>query len=195
MVSALREFCPTYFRNRYVNKAIRVMPGPAAAVLGWRGRLVRDQHSTASEICRQMPTEAFNDAFKFTFVRNPWDWQVSNYTYALKTPAHGQYEIIQKLGSFEEYIRYQYEDRAPTQSSFILDDDGRQLVDFVGRFETIQADFNAVCEQIGVDARLPHLNASIRRRDWRSYYTKETRDLVERLFEVDLERFGYRWDD
>lgn len=183
-----------HFRNRYVNKAIRMMPGPAAALLGWQARLVRGQHFTAAEIRRAMPADAFGDAFKFAFVRNPWDWQVSNYAYALQTPAHGQHEMIHQLGDFDAYIRYQHEQRAPAQSSFIVDEDGHQLVDFIGRFETLEADFKTVCERIGVRAELPFLNASKRRRDWRSYYTSETRDLVERLFQEDLERFDYRWD-
>lgn len=195
VVSALKDHCPVYFRNRYVNKAIRMAPGPATAALKWRARLVAGQHFTAQEIRNQMPDRAFEEAFKFTFVRNPWDWQVSNYAYALQTPAHGQHEIIRKLGSFDAYIRYQYEEQAPSQSSFILSDAGEEIVDFVGRLETMQADFQTVCKKIGVAAELPFLNTSKRRKDWRSYYTDETRSLVAKLFEEDIERFGYRWDD
>jgi len=195
VVSALRDQCPVYFRNRYINKAIRLTPGLSSAILGWRARLVCGQHFTAQEIRSAMPVQAYEDAFKFTFVRNPWDWQVSNYAYALQTPAHGQHQIIQELGSFEAYIRYQFEQRAPTQSSFIYDHAGDPLVDFVGRFETLSADFQTVCERIGVRAELPFLNASKRRRDWRGYYSSETRNLVAELFHSDIERFGYSWDD
>ncbi len=195
VVAALRDQCPFYFRNRYINKAIRVAPGLSVAALGWRARLVNGQHFTADEIRNVMPANAFEEAFKFTFVRNPWDWQVSNYAYAMQTPAHGQHQIIRDLGSFEAYIRYQHAERAPSQSSFIFDRDGHQLVDFVGRFETLAADFESVCKRIGVKANLPFLNVSQRRRDWRSYYTDETRSLVADLFQSDLERFGYAWDE
>jgi hypothetical protein len=194
VVSALRDYCPPHFRNRYLNKMIRIAPGPSAALLGWRARLVHGQHFTAQEIRREMPTEAFDQAFKFTFVRNPWDWQVSNYAYALQTPAHGQHAIIRELGDFDSYIRYQHAQNAPSQSSFIDDEDGRQLVDFIGRFETLQADFQTICETIGVGAELPFLNASNRRQDWRSYYTSETRALVAEMFARDIERFDYRWE-
>lgn len=194
-MAALRDQCPAYFRNRYLNKAIRMAPSPAAAMLGWRARLVRGQHFTAQEIRDAMPSEAFDQAYKFTFVRNPWDWQVSNYAYALQTPAHGQHEIIRDLGNFDAYIRYQHAEEAPSQSSFIYDEGGGQLVDFVGRFETLPSDFQLVCETIGVDAELPFLNVSNRRRDWRSYYSSETRDMVADLFQDDIVRFGYRWDD
>lgn len=194
VVSALRDHCPLYFRNRYLNKAIRVAPGPFAVLLGWRARLVNGQHFTAQEIRNEMPADAFGEAYKFTFVRNPWDWQVSNYAYALQTPAHGQHDIIRELGSFDAYIRYQFAERAPSQSSFILGDDGQQLVDFVGRFENLQRDFQTVCEKIGVATELPFLNASKRKRDWREYYTDETRSLVKELFDADIQRFGYSWD-
>lgn len=194
VVSALREVCPIYFGNRYVNKAIRLSPGLSSALFGWRARLVCGQHFTASEIQSEMPTDVFDAAFKFTFVRNPWDWQVSNYAYALQTPAHGQHDTIRELGSFDAYIRYQFEQSAPTQGSFIYDDRGQQLVDFVGRFESLNEDFQTVCERIGVRAELPFLNTSKRRRDWRSYYTDETRALVAQLFHSDLDRFGYSWD-
>lgn len=164
-------------------------------LLGWRARLVQGQHFTAQEIRHEMPDDAFDTAFKFAFVRNPWDWQVSNYAYALHAPAHGQHDVIQELGSFDAYIRYQYEEQAPSQSSFLDGDAGEELVDFVGRFETLEADFQTICAKIGVKAELPFLNASKRRKDWRSYYTDETRDLVADLFAQDIERFGYRWDD
>lgn len=195
VVSALKTYCPAYFRNRYLNKAIRLAPGPSAALLGWRARLVNGQHFTAQDIRRVMPEGAFDEAFSFTFVRNPWDWQVSNYAYALQTPAHGQHEIIRELGSFDAYIRYQYDEQAPSQSAFILDDQGEQIVDFVGRFESLQQDFSTVCDRIGINASLPFLNASKRKKDWRNYFTDETRDLVADLFAADIQRFGYRWED
>ena len=194
VVSALRPHCPIYFKNRYVNKAIRLAPKVSEIAFGWRARLVNGQHFTAQEIQDEMPPDAFDEAFKFTFVRNPWDWQVSNYAYALQTPAHGQHDIIRDLGNFDDYIRYQYDQQAPSQSSFVLSEQGEPLVDFVGRFETLQKDFQTICDRIGISAALPFLNASKRRNDWRSYYTNETRSLVEELFEADIRRFDYHWD-
>lgn len=194
VVAALRGACPAYFSNRYLNKAIRLAPGPAEVLLDWRARLVCGQHFTAQQARENMPAEAFDEAFKFTFVRNPWDWQVSNYAYGLQTEAHGQHRIIHELGSFENYVRYQHEQRAPSQCSFVYDAAGTRLIDFVGRFETMNEDFRTICETIGLEAQLPMLNVSSRRRDWRSYYTDETRLLVEDLFQDDLDAFGYSWD-
>ncbi|MEL6257926.1 MAG: sulfotransferase family 2 domain-containing protein [Pseudomonadota bacterium] len=190
---ALRKNCPFYFSNRYLNKAIRLAPGVSNTAFGWRARLVNGQHFRAVDIKRNMPERRFETAFKFAFVRNPWDWQVSNYHYALESKTHGQHDIISSLGSFDAYIRFQHAQKAPTQSSFLVDENGDLLVDFVGRFERLQDDFNYVCDTVGLDAALSHLNTSKRRSDWRSYYTEETRELVADLCRPDIERFDYQW--
>ena len=194
VVSALRAQCPAYFSNRYLNKAIRVLPASTDRWLGWRAQLVRGQHMTAADIADVMPAERFARAVKFTFVRNPWDWQVSAYNYALQTPAHSHHEEISSLGSFEAFLDYQYAREAPDQTSFILGPDGENLVDFIGRFETLQDDFARLCDRLGVKAQLPHLNASQRSRDWKGYYTDTSKALVADLFKRDIAQFGYRWD-
>jgi hypothetical protein len=45
---------------------------------------------------------------------------------------------------------------------------------------------------IGLDAELPHLNAS-RRAAYQSYYDEETREIVAQWFREDIEVFGYRF--
>lgn len=194
VVSALKSVCPIYFNNRWINKAIRMTFPTSARLLGWRADLVSGQHLTLAQIQDVMPEQAFEESFKFTFVRNPWDWQVSNYFYALQTKAHGEHQVISQLGSFEAYIRYKHAQKAPPQSSFLYDRNDQRAIDFVGRFESFESDFRQICEIIGVDAKLPHLNASRRKRDWRHYYTSETMQLVEDTFRSDLEEFGYSWD-
>ncbi|MCA8900574.1 MAG: sulfotransferase family 2 domain-containing protein [Hyphomonas sp.] len=194
IVAGLRDHCPPYFRNRYINKGIRLTPTPSRLLLGWRAELVLEQHMTGEEIRQIMPREAFDESFKFTFVRNPWDWQVSAYFYAIQTRAHSHHEEIRSLGSFDAFVRYQCERGAPSQSSFVFDQDGRSLMDFVGRFEYLEEDFQTVCQKLGIEAALPHRNASQRDQDWRSYYTDETRALVGDLFRRDIEEFGYSWD-
>jgi len=195
VVRALREYCPTHFRNRYINKAVRMAPMPARAVLGWRADLVTRQHATAREIQQIMPPEAFDSAFKFAFIRNPWDWQVSQYFYSLQSPAHPLHQSIKDMGSFDVFIRDQHRQGTHTATMFLHDRDGRCLVDYIGRFERIGEDFKTICEKIGIEAELPHVNASKRKRDYHSYYTDETRDMVADLFQSDIEKFGYSWDD
>lgn len=78
-------------------------------------------------------------------------------------------------------------------SEFICDEEGREIFDFVGRFETLDADFAAVCERLGLSARLPHNNVSAHRH-YSVYYSDAARVAVEEMLGADLERFGYRFE-
>ncbi|MEC4982474.1 MAG: sulfotransferase family 2 domain-containing protein [Oscillatoria sp. PMC 1076.18] len=42
--------------------------------------------------------------FKFAFVRNPWTHQVSLYNHILRNPNHFQYQVVKKLGNFNNYL-------------------------------------------------------------------------------------------
>ena len=63
-------------------------------------------------------------------------------------------------------------------------------VDFIGKFESINDDFDQIKSIIGIEAELPHLNAS-KRAGYQSYYDDETRLIVAQWFHEDIEAFGY----
>ena len=68
------------------------------------------------------------------------------------------------------------------------------IVDFVGRFEHLQRDFEHVCEVIGIEPpELPHLKKS-QRGPYQDYYTEETRSIIAQLFADDIQRFAYAFD-
>lgn len=47
------------------------------------------------------------------------------------------------------------------QYDFMYDDDGRCLVDFIGKFENLNADFSKVTQHLGLESnQLPHKNIS-----------------------------------
>ena len=70
---------------------------------------------------------------------------------------------------------------------------GDILVDFIGKFENLEKDFNFICEKIGIDAELPHINYSKRKNKYRDYYTEETRDLIGEYYKEEIELFGYEF--
>ena len=179
-------------------------------------------HLTAAEYLRYgyVSPEVFQQFFKFAFVRNPWARMVSIYR-------HLSYGVTFRdylLGEFQRrvwkdmywFVRPQYE--------FVYDEDGRLLVDFVGRFERLQEDFLQVCQRMGLaPMRLPHVNRAqehaakarwgwhprqmvryLRKRrfrkpapqypHWRDYYDADTRALVASLYQMDIQAFGYTFD-
>ncbi len=76
-----------------------------------------------------------------------------------------------------------------------MDLHGNLLVDFIGHYERLQPDYDTVCERIGVARReLPHRRKAANRRDYRTYYTDRTADLIAEYFRDDIERFGYSFE-
>ncbi|MCG6898045.1 MAG: sulfotransferase family protein [Thiocapsa sp.] len=159
------------------------------------------RHAKAIAAKEMLPKAYFDQLFKFAFVRNPWDLQVSSFH-------HIRRERPQYLGGhadFEGFLRWKLDPERPyqyhldtsieLQSDYLIDLRGRLIVDFIGRYERLQEDFETACEHIGIPVpALPHARrATDRRQDYRLYYTDATAELVARHFSADLELLGYRF--
>lgn len=158
------------------------------------------QHLTALELRDLLGERRWSRRFKFTFVRDPWDKVASHYHFRVKTNQTG---LRTRPIPFPEWVVRAYGERDPVlyddpkmfmpQYRWICAEDGRSLVDFIGRFEHLREDFREVCRRIGVKAELPHLKKSADR-SYRLLYTPEARQVVAQRFAGDLERFGYTFD-
>jgi chondroitin 4-sulfotransferase 11 len=157
-------------------------------------------HLMASEVIDRIGLEKWNQAYKFTVVRNPWDKVVSHYEYRRKK---NKTEIATRNISFSEWVKMTYGDEKDTfyfnnprsfqpQVEWLKDTDGIVSMDYIIRFEAINEGFDHVKQAIGLDADLPHLNAS-KRTAYQSYYDTETRDIVAHWFREDIEAFGYEF--
>lgn len=149
-----------------------------------------------------LPHEVFASLFKFAFVRNPWDLQVSSFH-------HIRRERPQFLGGhteFADFLRWKLDPQRPyqyhldtsieLQSDYLIDLHGRVVVDFIGRYERLVEDFATACGHIGITPpSLPHRRqATDRRSDYRAYYDEQTAELVARHFARDIALLGYRFD-
>jgi len=168
--------------------------GPNRFYAVWRTILL---HAKAREARQELPAEVFEDYFKFAFVRNPWDWQVSVYHFILREPTSSTHAQVKACGSFPDYLEWVVSTPSPypkgitkLQSEMITDEEGRLLVDFVGRYESLAADFDQIRARLSIEEGLPHVNKS-QHQDYREYYNNHTRQLVAEHFRTDIELFGY----
>ena len=151
-----------------------------------------EAHSTASQIRDYLGPEKFDSMFSFSFVRNPWDWQVSLYHFIQTNKFNYQRRMVSEM-TFDQYIRWRVEEDLHLQKEFLYDRHDNLLVDYVGKLEHLKDDFAKVCKRIGIEAELPHENKS-KHDAWRSYYTDETAALVAEAFKPDIEAFDYSFE-
>lgn len=150
------------------------------------------QHISAIDAREEIGRERWDECFKFTFVRHPYDRIVSFYEYskaARKDPKSVQYGQPDP-GDFDQWLD---EDQPPGQLHYINDEEGNSMVDFVAKYESLQRDLLTICFKLRIwPMRVPTLNAS-ERRDYRSYFTPEIRKRVDALCGEEMEAFGYEY--
>lgn len=167
--------------------------------------------------------EIWNSYFKFVFVRNPYDWVISQYRHNFKLPPVHITEAIKDLRGFGRKLTQrkvlkermqpgplQTEDidalwellkqfrGVPSQPSllqsiYVQSLDHEQIVDFVGRFETLSADLQSCSERIGMAIPLLHRNKSMNRKPSDTLST-EARARVAELWLEDFDTLGYDTD-
>jgi chondroitin 4-sulfotransferase 11 len=149
----------------------------------------------------------FRRYFRFGFVRNPWDRAVSAYEFVRS----GGTEFVKPIPdpvyateAFESFSRFVLEWLSVIplgsadvvfrpQWTFLCDEDGRVLVDHVGRVERLAVDLRPVEDALGVTIRPERLNRARRPVEYTDYYTPETRDIVGDIYQDDIEMFGYEF--
>jgi hypothetical protein len=153
------------------------------------------KHETLSEFFARTHV-APADFFKFAFVRNPWCRAVSLYFY-LRTRAHKIPEIA-SVDDFPAFLRALSKESAwlaklhsvRPQSDFVFQD-GKLIVDFVGRYERLTEDFARVCTEIVIPVRaLDRVNQS-RHEHYARYYDDWGRDFIADRYKGDIAHFGY----
>ena len=164
--------------------------------------------------CGHITQREFSGYYKFSFVRNPWARLVSEYRYR-NFLSHKSFKdfVMNKLPAPGLDDKYRH---IMPQTGMLYDKAGNLLVDFVGKFERLQQDFDQVCKHLQFESSdLPHENSSdkksreLRRKirnflrrngesELRSYvdfYDTETRETVGKLYRADIENFGYSFAD
>ncbi len=139
----------------------------------------------------------FSHYFKFGFVRNPWDRVVSLFE---------RKEGIQMKGTmtfpeFVDWIQYSsdtcvHPSRHKNQMDWFTNDNGDFIVDFIGKFENIEQDWEKIAREIGAPPHLPHKNKKRKKgKNFKDYYDERTKEVIREKFGKDIEYFGYSFND
>ncbi len=146
-----------------------------------------DKHLSASEIRENVGEEFWENAFKFSFIRNPWDRMISLYNqpYFRNKTNYGNQGLEYFIkhyqpAEWEKQFYYQY-----------LNTDG---IDFVGKFEERENDLLHISRLTGIffDSSI-HERKTNRNKDYRMYYNNYTVNLVYDLYQKDIEKYKYKF--
>jgi len=175
--------------------------GEASADERIRFKQTHLQHATAEVLRGQLTPDTWNSYFKFSIVRNPWDWLVSLYHFHYrKTLSTTNTSVLSGAATNEKIQRFQSWATAicriamnrPKRGAtyYLTGGEGEIIVDYVARYENLAVEFSKICSQVGISAVLPHINSS-KHVHYRDYYDAALAGLVATTYERDIESFGY----
>ena len=135
--------------------------------------------------------DKYKNYYKFAVVRNPFDRLMGGWFFNKKYFPHKNI----RYGSFSNFIVRR--SRNWQQHRWICRKN-KVDVDFVARFENIDADFKKICDDVGIkeDIEFPHINKNPDKPDthYTEFFDDHTRMLVEKHHATDLGLFGYSYD-
>jgi hypothetical protein len=132
-----------------------------------------DRGHTPAYAYRAFDPDRFTSYFKFAFVRNPYSRLVSSY-HQVRRNAHNPRvsqwasKYLDNLNGFSDFLERLDENQSFRRIVLALDHfrpqhefvtcDGELELDFIGRFENLNADFQNVASTLNLDASLPYKN-------------------------------------
>jgi hypothetical protein len=191
-------FCP-YQRTLkysfvYIDEKEKLMyfDVPKCASSSIREAFFHDNHS----LSMKNPEQPLEQYFKFTFVRNPWDRMVSNWKMFTTQPFRVKQlksmtdKDLTNFSDFVDFAAHTKNHHWQPQVLYLPED-----LDFVGRLETFDEDFNRLLDAIGKkNIQAEHLNQTVKK-SYREYYTPSLVDFVAEMYLEDISRFGYRFEE
>lgn len=165
---------------------------------------IKEKHLIAS-VAKYIYRDYWDDYFKFTIVRNPWDRMVS----MTKFPTHYGCRMKKKLVDVNHYLSWydkiEIDKRAaktPAQPTTYLADAVYlnildEPINYVARFETLQSDWEYIQDKIKCNAELKHYTRNIRkhREHYSCFYTEHTKQQVQDKYAKDIVHFNYKFEN
>ena len=152
------------------------------------------QHLLASQIENKIGKLVFNEYFKFTMVRDPFEKLLSQYRYMSKRKDLRNFIGMTEntcLNGYLDLITRKLHVQWEQQYRFILDDNGEKLVDSILRFENFESEVESTLEHLGVNyAHIRHDNKSPVNYNGCSY-ERDSYERVAELYRNDFLIFDY----
>lgn len=144
-------------------------------------------HMTPLEILTKYGDTIFNEYFKFSIVRNPFDKMVSYYFWQ-------QHIEPDRFNSFEEFITFFYQHKTISSWKFFSIND-QFILNGIATFENLQNDLKNCTIDIPIDISNIFEKSNIRPPDfnYQQMYTEVTKNMVEEQCVNEIAMFNYKF--
>lgn len=146
-------------------------------------------HIPARKLRKRLPAEVWENYYKFTIVRNPWDRVISQYYWRCRGVPEAQRPDMDAFLESSDV-------RALVRKGFgLYTIHGQSQADFLVRYESLADDLEQVRTRLGLPEplQLPGAKSGYRkdRRHYSEVYTPAQRDRVAELFRDEINLTGY----
>lgn len=155
---------------------------------------IRFKHVPAEMARRIVGASRWEHSFTFTFVRNPWARTLSEFTGHRHQPEYEPYRDMSIAEGFRAWVSDggNWLAKENSMKDFVTDENGKLIVEFVGKIENLNEDWVSVGQRIGIPTKpLNQLNRSPEKVNIRSAYDDETAATVYEWIKEDLAYFSY----
>ncbi len=151
-------------------------------------------HANARHVKSLVPPDVWSGYLKFAVERNPWDRQVSLYF-------HREWKKSNQSPAFDTDMRspwYRNTEYCKLDNWSIYAIGGDIVADRILRFETLEEDIECLVKDLGIsNLDLPRKRSEYRseRPHYSTYYSDETRDIIGRWYQREIEALNYEFED
>ena len=140
----------------------------------------------------------FDELFKFCFVRNPYERLFSAYHFLKKggvNPIDLNFSNthLKQYHNFDDFVLRGLNKKEimewvhfKPQYTFVCDKNANIVMDFIGKMENINADFNTVCKRLNLKAELKELNVNPIKKP---QFSEETKAIIREKYQQDFKLF------
>ena len=146
------------------------------------------KHATAEELLVRYDNDKFNEYLKFCVIRNPWDRLLSLYYWGGRG-SYSKDKFIKMLPKNKNNDCDLGSRTLWSVNKYICGKNNEILVDKILNFDTIEEDFNDLCEELGINVKLPHRNKGKHKTNFREVMDEETIELINLYYNKEIKMF------
>ncbi|MFX0075249.1 MAG: sulfotransferase family 2 domain-containing protein [Candidatus Hermodarchaeota archaeon] len=152
-----------------------------------------ESHMSANQVMKKVGKEIWNEYFKFTFERNPWDKVVSYYCHMKaieKTKkTFEDWLITTEVNPLKQPINYPlYTIRSGLKR--------RVALDYIGKYESLMEDLEYILQKLNlplIDLTKEKANFRGENTGYREFYNEKLKEIVETNYKEEIELFDYKF--